>query len=110
LIAAGPVADLDLAVLVVAQGTRHGPRMVLVRAGPCIPRERSLVALPALADGHRLALRGRVLERVQVLARLAPVWVQAVSPRLRGRPLVRRGPLLSNVVDGNSIRRPKKVR
>jgi hypothetical protein len=57
----------------VAQDMHLGPKMVLlVRAGPCIPRAPSLAVLPAPVDGPPLALPGLVSARVLDSVRLAP--------------------------------------
>jgi hypothetical protein len=73
LIVGGLVVDPDLVDLAVAQDMRLGPKMVLlVRAGPCIPRAPSPVVLLAPVDGPPLALPGLVSARVLDLVRPAP--------------------------------------
>jgi hypothetical protein len=74
LIAAGPAVDPDPADPAVAQDMRRAPRMVLVvRAGRCIPRGPSPVALPAPEAGPRLALHALDLARAPASVRLGPV-------------------------------------
>jgi hypothetical protein len=88
------------------------PRMDLaVRAGRCIPRAPSRVALRAPVDGLPLAPPGLALARGPLLVH--PGLVQAApadSRRLQAKLPGHKGRLRNNVVDASSIPRPRKAR